>query len=58
MEIYKRKNRCCDDEKNILETTDATFACVKCAKVQDMVCFGDLVNSYNDVELDPVLVEF
>ena len=58
MEIYKRENICCDNEKNILETTDGSFVCVNCAKVQDMVCFGNLVNSYNDVKIDPILSEF
>ena len=58
MEIYKRENSCCDNEKNILETTDGSFVCVNCAKVQDMVCFGNLVNSYNDVKIDPILSEF
>ena len=58
MEIYKGENRCCDNEKNILETTDGSFVCVNCAKVRDMMCFGNLVNSYNDVKIDSMLSEF
>ena len=58
MEIYKRENRCCDDEINILETTDGSFVCVKCARVQDIACVGKLENSYNVVKVDPILAEF
>ena len=58
MEIYKGENICCDNEENILETTDCSLVCVICAKVQDMMCFGNLVNSYNDVKVDPILSEF
>lgn len=40
------------------KTTDGSFVCVNCAKVQEMMCFGNLVNSYNDVKIDPILSEF
>ena len=56
MEIYTEGNKCCRSERNILET-DGTHVCTQCGKVQDMICFGNFVDSYQTTLVNPYLLE-
>ena len=56
MEIYTKGNKCRHSERNILET-DGTHVCTQCGKVQDMICFGNFVDSYQTTLVNPFLLE-